>query len=551
MWTDTTDLLETSDYLAAGDFNGDGHLDFAIAGHSNLDLNAEREYDPPTWTVRIFTHRPTDSLNAFTKIWDQTFYGVKTGFAYDNGIASGKIFASSNDQLFLSLNPYLYIINYDSVAQKFVPVWVHSSVSNSVLVSDFNGNGIPEFGFNADGMTRFFERTSTASKPQAPWGISAIPLSARAVEVQWNSAAPSSTHKVYRDTVPQPQIFLASVTGTSYLDTTVTAGKTYWYAVTLVNPTESDHSVSVSTMAHNPARIDSVAQQTLSQISLWLSVPVDQNRLAVAEICVDDTVKPTSIAVHSPSKLLLTFAQPFAKDTHYVRIKNLFDIYGMEADTVQRTAFFTPIQQAHTFYLAKASFAAQSILLIEFNDTLSASALDVSNYHFSNSVRTFALKDVKLDTVSRSKVYLSLQDNEHLTPIGLKMDLTASEKIQDINGEALNDGKGQSVSLVIDINNLDNIIVFPNPLRYSNVDASRNHLTFANLPEYCRIDIFETNGVKVASIAGDTRAAGLDWNLTDQHGRSVGSGVYIFMATQLDANSNAVRTKLGKFAIIR
>jgi hypothetical protein len=131
------------------------------------------------------------------------------------------------------------------------------------------------------------------------------------------------------------------------------------------------------------------------------------------------------------------------------------------------------------------------------------------------------------------------------------MDLTASEKIQDINGEALNDGKGQSVSLVIDINNLDNIIVFPDPLRYSNVDASRNHLTFANLPEYCRIDIFETNGVKVASIAGNTRAAGLDWNLTDQHGRSVGSGVYLFMATQLDANSNAVRTKLGKFAIIR
>ena len=110
VWTDTTSLLETSDYLAAGDFNGDGLLDFAIAGHSNLDLNADREYDPPTWTVRIFTHRPGDSLNGFTKIWDQTFYGVKTGFSYDNGIASGKIFASSNDQFFLSLNPYLYII---------------------------------------------------------------------------------------------------------------------------------------------------------------------------------------------------------------------------------------------------------------------------------------------------------------------------------------------------------------------------------------------------------------------------------------------------------
>jgi len=273
--------------------------------------------------------------------------------------------------------------------------------------------------------------------------------------------------------------------------------------------------------------------------------------LAVAVIVVDDTLNPTSIAIHSPSNILLTFSQPFGKDSHDVRIKNLFDVYGMEADTTQRVQFLTSLQQAHTFYLENASFVTQSLIAIEFNDTLSASALDITNYHFSNAVRTFALKDVKLDSVSRTKVFLSLADNEHLTPIGFKMDLTASDKIQNIMGEALNDGKGQSVSLVIDINNLDNIMVFPDPLRYSNADASRNHLTFANLPEYCRIDIFEPNGIKIVTLEGSTRAEGINWNLNDQHGRSVGSGVYIFMATQLDANNNEVRTKLGKFAIIR
>jgi hypothetical protein len=307
----------------------------------------------------------------------------------------------------------------------------------------------------------------------------------------------------------------------------------------------------VSTMPHSPAIIDSVAQETTTQIFLRLSVPVDQNRLSGGVICVDDTLKPSSIGIHNPSEILLTFAQPFAKDTHYVRIRSLFDVYGMQADTVRQIPLFTPLQLGHTFYLEKASFINQSLLLIEFNDTLSASALDVSNYHFSNAVRNFSLKGVKLDTASRTKVYLSLQDNEHLTPIGLKMDLAASEKIQSICGEPLNDGKGQTVSLVIDINNLDNIVVFPDPLRYSSNDASRNHLTFANLPEYCRIDIFETNGVKVATIEGDTRAAGLEWNLNDQHGRLVGSGVYIYMATQLDVNNNQVRTKLGKFAVIR
>ena len=100
-WIDSTDLLETSDYLAQGDFEGNGTLDFAIAGHSNLDLNADREYDAPTWDVRIFKHRPGDSINNFSKIWDQTFFGVKTGFSYDNGITGGKALSQTRDQLFL------------------------------------------------------------------------------------------------------------------------------------------------------------------------------------------------------------------------------------------------------------------------------------------------------------------------------------------------------------------------------------------------------------------------------------------------------------------
>ena len=258
--------------------------------------------------------RPTP-LNAFSEIWEQTFYGVKTGLLYDNGISSGKIFGTSTDQLFLSLNPYLYVISYDTAGQKFVPVWVHSSVSNSVLVSDFNGNGIPEIGFNADGKTRFFERHRQHPTSGAVGSFRNTAFSAsRRGPMEFRRSF--ATHKVYRDTVSQPQNFLASVTGTSFIDTTVLTGKTYWYAVSLINPTESDHSASVSTMAHNPARIDSVAQQTLTQISLWMSVPVDQNRLAVAEIVVDDTLNPTSIAIHTPSQLLLTFAQPFAKDTH-------------------------------------------------------------------------------------------------------------------------------------------------------------------------------------------------------------------------------------------
>jgi hypothetical protein len=526
-------------------------MDFAAAGHSNLDFNGDREYDPPTWTVRIFSRRANDALDTFSQIWNQTFYGVKGGLSYDNGISSGKVLGSSNDQLFLNLNPYLYIIDYNAASKKFNLVWMHSSVSNSVLVADLNGNGIPEFGFNSDGKTKFFEHTSVSTTPQPPWGITAIPVSPRAVKLDWNSSAALGVHNIYRDTIPQPQTLLATVSGLSFLDTTVVLNRVYWFAVTLTGPTESARSSSVSTMAHNPARIDSVAQVTLNQISLSLSLPFDQSRISDATILVDDSLMPASIGFRSPSKVLISFGRALAKDTHYVRIRRLLDIYGMNADTTLRMKFYSSQVETAPFYLRQASFVSQSMILLEYNDTVSTSAVDVSYYRLSNSVKIFSIKEAKLDSISRKKVTLFLAENQQLTPLGYRIELSASEKIQNIHGISLNGGRGQAVSLVTEIKNLDNIMVFPNPLRFSTGNGSRDHVTFANTPEHCRIDIFAADGNKIITLVGNTPADGIPWNLKDERGRSVGSGIYIFYATQLDDNSGEIQTKKGKFAVLR
>lgn len=428
---------------------------------------------------------------------------------------------------------------------------MHSSVSNSVLVTDFNGNGIPEFGFNSEGKTKFFERTSGSTNPQSPWGITAIPVSPRAVKLDWNSSVVSGVHNIYRDTVPQPQRLLATVSGVSFLDTTVVLNRLYWFAVTLTGPTESAPSTSVSTMAHNPARIDSVAQVSLNQISLSLSFPYDQSRISDAAILVDDSLMPASIGFRSPTKVLISLGRALAKDTHYVRIRRLADIYGMNADTTQRMKFYSPLEEIAPFYMRRASFISQSMILLEYNDTLSSSAVDVSQYRLSNSVKAFSIKDAKLDSVSRKKVTLFLADNQQLTPLGYRIELSASEKIQNIHGQSLNGGRGQSVSLFTEIRNLDNIMVFPNPLRFSTGDGSRDHITFANTPEHCRIDIFAADGSKIVTLEGNTPADGIRWNLNDERGRSVGSGIYIYYATQLDDNSGEIQTKKGKFAVLR
>ena len=551
VWSDTSDLVETSDYVAAGDFDGDGRADFAVMGHSNLDINADGEYDAPTWRVRIFSHRASDPLDTFSTIWDQTLYGVKVGFSYDNGISAARIFSVPREQLILTLNPYLYVFDYDSTSRNMIPRWTHLSNSNDVLVSDLNGNGVNEFGFNSEGKTKFFERTSLTTKPQTPWSVALTPLAPKAIRVQWSSSDPSAVHKVYRDTVPQVHSLLASVAGTSFTDTTVSLNTRYWYAASQLKATESDLSTSVSTFTHQRARIDSVLVSAANQITLTMSFTIDPKRLSTAGLIVDDSLSPTSIALRSPSKLLVTLSAPISPDSHSVRIGNLFDSGGMQADTTQRVRFPGPKTLPPIFYVRQISFSSASIISVEFNDTVSSSALTVANYGLSNSIRSFSLKNVILDSLSKKRVYVALAENERISPVGFRIELRASEKILNIHGEPLNQGKGQTMSLAPDIANLDGMIVFPNPLRYSSGDALRNHLTFANVPQHCRIDIFEPQGKKIVTLEGDVRADGIRWNLDDERGRGVASGIYVFYATMLDENSNTVQTKTGKFAIIR
>lgn len=50
---------------------------------------------------------------------------------------------------------------------------------------------------------------------------------------------------------------------------------------------------------------------------------------------------------------------------------------------------------------------------------------------------------------------------------------------------------------------------------------------------------------------GNTPTDGIRWNLNDERGRLVGSGTYIFFATQLNDNNGDVQTKKGKFAVLR
>jgi len=82
--------------------------------------------------------------------------------------------------------------------------------------------------------------------------------------------------------------------------------------------------------------------------------------------------------------------------------------------------------------------------------------------------------------------------------------------------------------------------VFPQP-----VDNEQNWINFANTPYGTEIKIFDIHGHLVAVLAENDYNGGVRWDLKNQNGQRVASGVYIFYA-----KSNS-KSKTGKISVVR
>lgn len=77
---------------------------------------------------------------------------------------------------------------------------------------------------------------------------------------------------------------------------------------------------------------------------------------------------------------------------------------------------------------------------------------------------------------------------------------------------------------------LDNIRVVPNPYyARSSYESSQleNTVKFTNLPQECTISIFSTNGTLVRQIRKNNSSTWIGWDLTNDYGVPIASGVYI------------------------
>ncbi len=136
--------------------------------------------------------------------------------------------------------------------------------------------------------------STTAALPNAPTGVTAVANSSTRVTLSWTASTvppnglPISSYKIYRGTSPSSLANVSTRTASPYVDTTVTANTTYYYALVAAD-TGGDNSaqsaiahVTTPTQPGAATNVGAVANSSTQVTVTWTAPAVPPNGLPIS-----------------------------------------------------------------------------------------------------------------------------------------------------------------------------------------------------------------------------------------------------------------------------
>jgi hypothetical protein len=291
-------------------------------------------------------------------------------------------------------------------------------------------------------------------------------------------------------------------------------------------------------------------QPSPNQLLLKFSYDLTAVSLASVSAVLDGTVPVQQSQAVGPRSILTTFEKAIEPGGHTLAIRGLTDRFGMPVDTAQQFSFSATVTETSLFFAARATLLSPSLLRLEFNEGLQRSvAEDGAQYSVSNGVRSFSVVAATVDPQDPFAVVLTTDGRTPLNALSLRIEITVSPTLSSISGKPLNNGKSQTVSIAQEVASLENIVVFPNPARYS--PGKMEAVRFVNLPRDCAVTIYTVSGIKVRSIEQRSDGDGVRWDLKDDAGEVIASGVYVYRVELFDASGASRDSRIGKLVMVR
>ncbi len=542
LWQTRLPLGDAIDFLASGDFDGDGVTDFAVACHSTNGVDLEHQFDERRWLARIYTH---DSEKTFTSRWQQVFFDYHGPQQFSSGLSASDVTGDGRAELLLSFYPHFYVVHFDPQTAHFGIIWTQAPArSRAAVVHDFDGDGRSEFYFDTGSGLTGWEFQGGPSSVRLFSDFSAVALDSQRVRLHWRRQNDSVKFRVFRSISGGDSLFLATVQDTQFVDSTVAAGRRYAYFLW----TESvlpQRSVTVWVRPHVPTRLLRGSYRAPNQFRLLFSEPLSEKSVTPDAFSVRREGEPSAQPVHSSAlargktEVILTLAAPRLPEGRYtIWASTLVDSEGTPVDKKFQSVDVAVSKPARAFFLTRAEFLPPRQIRLTFNLPVD-SASAVAPAHFKITPTISVVQSVWRPE-KPAEILLKLGSERPVGALGLTYHLFV-QNVRSAGGETLAEGPGSQAAFVFFQKNLSRVFVYPNPVR-EGIDAS---LVFANLTRKATVQVFDFSGRPVVTLKETDSDGGVCWDLRDSRGRPVPAGIYLYRV------SNQKESKWGKLAVVR
>ncbi len=543
VWQDRLPLQDATDFICSGDFDGDGVPEFAAGCHSDPSLNSEHAYDARHWLYRIYDR---NGNNSYRPVAEWRFFGYESPKDFDSGISSGDADGDGREEIFICVFPDLYVAEYEPTRAEYQLTFYNTPVqSNAVGVFDGDGDGVQEAWWSDGAEFHPWVLTDALSATAVPVGVAAKPVDQHSVVITWYPVSGAHYYQLYRGSAPDSLQPFSRTAASPFLDTLVVAGQSYCYAVSAVDsnrvPQESLKSrLAYATPAPRPA-LTAVVPLHDRALRVRFSRSMGDRIKEPAHFTVHPAaVKPsTCLPLASGQELLLNFSRPLSPGAHVLRVQDLEAEDGTPLDTLRNELAFEVSSASTIPYLSQAEMLKDHSLLLTFSEPMQMSALmKKQNYLLDEKVEITA---IAMQGTEERAVALVLLGHSAWGAIGKPFTIRVKDMVSAA-GVPMQTGRGDEIKLLFAAENVDRVFTFPNPFRQG---LDHDGIVFANLTPSAEIRIMTSEGRTVRVLQEDNGDGGLTWDVCDELGRPVPSGIYLYRVQAFGAS------KMGKLAVVR
>jgi len=533
-----SDESGATEFTRAGDLDGDGISEVIVGRYRTPELNEQREYDAPLWSLTV--HKVVqDTLQAIHR---ELLYGARVGLEYRNGISMGNLDDKLGEEIILCAFPNAYVFGFENnrLINRF---HYPQCFSNSAVIGDIDGNGRNEFGFGDGNAIRFFEMQSNDGS-DIPRGLTAISLGSTKAKLSWSGNADSyEILAVENPTFVNDTLRSLAFTDSNHIEIASLNNRTLYefYVIGIKDGNRSDLSIPAYVFTHErfaPGRMskDLTILNNGNALKIRYTGPLSSIYPApkAFRFSGNEPIIHTTIPA-GDSSIILTFSEVLKPNTmntlHCGEINDAFDSPTLADSIVFMTD--STLRIIPTFVISSLKSSPYSLILSYSDAVNMKQAMDMNSYLLE------PIGEISwIDSIDRRTVILNINPDKPLRSIGREYYLGAKQ-VTSALGQSLHP-KGSSATFFISPY-WDDMFCYPQP--WNTQETSM--LTFAGVPNNATLIIRRINGEIIATLKENNGAGGIMWDGMLSDGTTIQSGVYLY---SIDMGG---KQQMHKFTVIR